>query len=581
MNQKSEPEDLFPSHHLAEKTTDEPFIRVMALHALAYCERLFYLEEVEEIRKADANVYAGRRMHDGLDKGPDIYTLELSSESLGIRGKLDCVRRQSGQLMVYEHKKGKSQKGKEAWPSDRLQVLAYTLLLAEHTGEDIREARIRYHADNKTIPVSVVLGEAEAEVRDAVARAHALRSNLERPQVNVPEYHCRTCSLAPVCLPEEERFARKEKAKVQRLFPPNEDRRVIHVVEQGCSVRKDGEQVMIYFPDGTKKALPGLAVSALVLHGNVQISTQVIHFCAAHDVGVHWLSYGGHYVGGLAPGAGPVQRRNRQYQAFQNPLCMADLTARMARAKMENQHKYLLRATRTKENAERPPEMEEKFSVIRSEIQSLGRIQKEVEEYSNDPSILTPEKLTCLKDSIRGHEGMAGRLYFSSLPMLLNLEKNDLMYFQGRNRRPPRDPFNAALSFGYALLYKDCVAALLTVGLEPSLGFFHTPRSAAYPLALDLMELFRVILWDIPLIGSVNRKQWTKDDFDTTSEKVWLNVKGRRKAIQLYENRKQEKWKHPALDYSLSYSRTIELEARLLEKEWTGSPGGFAQLRLR
>lgn len=116
----------------------------MALHALAYCERLFYLEEVEEIRVADANVYAGRRIHEKLDKGPDIYTLELASARLGLRGKVDCVRRQSGQLVVYEHKKGRSKKGKEAWPSDRLQALAYSLLLAEHTGESVDEERIRW-----------------------------------------------------------------------------------------------------------------------------------------------------------------------------------------------------------------------------------------------------------------------------------------------------------------------------------------------------------------------------------------------------------------------------------------------------
>jgi hypothetical protein len=41
----SEPdfEDAFRSHHHAEKTTDDPFVRVMALHALAYCERLSYV----------------------------------------------------------------------------------------------------------------------------------------------------------------------------------------------------------------------------------------------------------------------------------------------------------------------------------------------------------------------------------------------------------------------------------------------------------------------------------------------------------------------------------------------------------
>jgi len=101
-------EGAFRSNANAEKTTDEPLIRVMALHALAYCERLFYLEEVEEIRVADHNVYAGRRLHDEIDKGPDIYQLELGSGRLGIRGKLDVAKREGGHLVVIEHKKGKS-----------------------------------------------------------------------------------------------------------------------------------------------------------------------------------------------------------------------------------------------------------------------------------------------------------------------------------------------------------------------------------------------------------------------------------------------------------------------------------------
>ena len=96
------------------------------------------------------------------------------------------------------------------------------------------------------------------------------------------------------------------------------------------------------------------------------------------------------------------------------------------------------------------------------------------------------------------------------------------------------------------------------------------------------MELFRVTLWDIPLIGSLNRGQWDPaDDFTVTRTKVWLSELGRKKAIGLFESRMQESWKHPVLDYSLSYARSIELEARLLEKEWTGEPGLFARSRLR
>jgi CRISPR-associated protein Cas1 len=571
-------EDTFQSFHHVEKTTDEPLIRVMALHALAYCERLYYLEEVEEIRVADANIYSGRRLHDKLDKGPDIYSLELASERLGIRGKIDCVKRQSGDLIVSEHKKGRSNKGEDAWPSDRLQVLAYTLLLAEHTGEQINEARIRYHADNKTIKIMISPGEAEKEVEVAVNRSRELRKSLQRPPVTASEHQCRTCSLAPVCLPEEERFAEQEgDKKAQRLFPQDDDRRIIHLVEQGASVRKDGEQLIVYLPDGTKKQLPGRQIGALVAHGNVQISTQCLHFCAANDIGVHWLSFGGHYVGGLQPGAGGVQRRVRQYHALSDAGMCRELSRRLALAKVENQLRYILRATRNKNEEERDAETEVAIEQLRSCIKILsslgdGAAKKETENEETGKDVI---------DFVRGHEGIAGRIYFSLLPRILKLAEGDLLAFDGRNRRPPRDPFNALLSFGYALLYKDCVAALQAVGLDPSFGFMHTPRSAAYPLALDLMDLFRLILWDIPLIGSVNRRQWSKDDFAVTGKQVWLNADGRRKAISVYESRKQEKWKHPVLNYSLSYARTIELEARLLEKEWSGQAGLFAALRLR
>ena len=112
---------------------------------------------MEEIRVADASVYAGRRLHEELaaDEG-EMVSLVLESEKLGLKGKVDCLRRRNGQLIPYEHKRGRSRKGDdgaEAWPSDRLQVYAYTMLLEEHTGTAIEEARIRYHGDNTTVRV--------------------------------------------------------------------------------------------------------------------------------------------------------------------------------------------------------------------------------------------------------------------------------------------------------------------------------------------------------------------------------------------------------------------------------------------
>lgn len=567
-----DPPDTLTSFHAADKATAEPLIRVMALHALAYCERLFYLEEVEEIRRADANVYDGRRLHEEWSPEPEAVSLELASEILGIKGKLDGLREQRGNWLVVEHKKGRSHQG-QAWASDRLQVLAYALLLAEEVGQPVRQAVIHYHGDNKRVKLTIDPEAARQEVLATVARARQLRESLERPPVTVSETLCRTCSLAPECLPQEEIFAQTGTGRPPRLFPADDDRQIVHLVEQGLSVKREGEQLVVIFPDGRKKTLPGLNVAALVLHGNIQISTQALHFCAAREIGVHWLTYGGHYVGALSPGAGQVQRRHRQFRALTDPTLAGLLAGRLLAAKIDNQLRYLQRTARGQPELAAAASWQEGLAALRAALQEVQTLTNQAAQDSEKPGDI--------RDCLRGHEGQAGRVYFSLWPLLLKQPPDSLLAFQGRNRRPPQDPVNALLSFGYALLYRDCVAALQAVGLEPACGFLHTPRSAAYPLAMDLMELFRLLLWDIPLLGSINRRQWQAEDFDLLPQRVWLSQNGRRKAIQLYENRKQEKWKHPVLSYSLSYARTIELEARLLEKEWTGQPGLFATLRLR
>ena len=124
--------------------------------------------------------------------------------------------------------------------------------------------------------------------------------------------------------------------------------------------------------------------------------------------------------------------------------------------------------------------------------------------------------------------------------------------------------------------------SIVAVGLEPAFGFYHQPRTAAPPLVLDLIELFRTPLWEMPLIGSLNRGQWDPEaDFQIAKNHVWLSDNGRKKAIQLFEQRLRESYKHPHTGQSLEYARIVELEVRLLEKEWTGCPGLFARLRMR
>jgi CRISPR-associated protein Cas1 len=544
---------------------DQPPVRVMALHALAYCPRLFYLEEVENISVADAAVFSGRQLHAALeaDEDGENVSVELTSTAWGLTGKVDCIRRRDGSLLPYEHKRGRPRdhddRPPEAWPSDRLQVLGYAVLLEEAFGQPIAEGRIRYHAANVTVRVPVD-DAARDELRQAIAQARVLRNSLERPPVADNERLCARCSLSPVCLPEEVRHERHPERDPVRLFPPDRDGASLHIVAQGAQVGCSADTLVVRPRDQPETKHPIRGIEALLLHGYAQVSTQALRKCVEHGVGVHWLTVSGYHTASLVATAGQVQRRVRQYRALADEATSLRLARALALAKVEGQHRYLLRATRGE-------------GAGRAAVQSaLNGIQEALREIPNARD----------RDRLRGHEGMAAVHYFEGLRALLGSQVPEELRAATRNRRPPLDRFNALLSYGYGLLHTAVMRAVLASGLEPALGFFHTPRSAAYPLVLDLMELFRVSLWDLVLVGSLNRGQWDPaTDFSVTRAKVWLSDAGRRKAIGLFEARLGESWKHPVLNYSLSYARTIELEARLLEKEWTGEPGLFARSRLR
>ncbi len=540
-------------------------IRVSALHALAYCPRLFYLEEVEELYTQDAAVFAGRRLHVEIEKKEDEEWEELflESEELGLRGRLDALRTRDGQTIPYEHKRGRchrdENKQPQAWESDRIQVLAYACLLESALNIPIQEGRIRYHADNVLVHVPLD-DEGRASVKAAIEQAREIRQSSCRPPVTDNERLCIRCSLAPVCLPEEARLAHNQEQETIRLFPADDDRQVIHILEPGTSVGRTGEQLKIVRRAQPVETIPAHQVGQLVLHSFSQISTQALHFCTDQGIGVHFISGGGRYIGSFDSRQGSIQRRIRQYEALSNSNTCLELACKLVSCRGQGQRKFLMRGTRGVKPA---PE------ALKRAIAQMRLILKQVPKAKSLESLL-------------GLEGNLAALYFGALPCLISAEVNPELHFNGRNRRPPKDRFNALLSFGYALLLKDVMNSILTVGLEPALGFYHQPRSQAAPLALDLMEVFRVPLVDVIVMGAVNRGQWdAQADFTIRGEQVWLSEPGRHKLVSLYERRKQESWKHPATGYSLTYRRLLELEVRLLEKEWNGEGGLFGQLVMR
>jgi CRISP-associated protein Cas1 len=546
---------------------DDSLLSVASLHALVYCERLFYLEEVERLRIADAAVYAGRRLHVEIaqEEGDSIERLEFESGQLGIRGAVDVLRTRSGELIPYEHKRGRSAGApgaREAWRTDRIQVAAYAMLVEESHGRTIGEGRVRYHADNVTVRVTID-EELRGQVRAAVARARVLQSSIERPPVTDNDRLCARCSLAPVCLPEEARLGASGEVGGDdpiRLLPQHPEGQTVHVMESGASVGRSGHQLLVRGREEPDVRIPIGEVGQVVIHGYAQITTQALQACTERGIGVHWVTYGGNVVGSLAPSAPSAQRHLRQFKALTNDEQTIGLARRLVIAKLETQLRYLLRSTRSEEG--RSDEVERICDRIRDALRRAAN--------------------AAAAEALLGHEGTGAAAYFEGLPLMLAAELDERFRFDGRNRQPPRDRVNAILGFAYGMLYREVLQAIVAVGLHPGVGFYHRPRSAAHPLALDVMELFRVPIVDMAVIPAINRRTFDPvDDFRELPGRVLLSDTGRRKVVEVIERRKADTWRHSVVGYSLSYTRLIELEVRLLEKEWMGEGGLFAKFRLR
>jgi CRISPR-associated protein Cas1 len=156
-------------------------------------------------------------------------------------------------------------------------------------------------------------------------------------------------------------------------------------------------------------------------------------------------------------------------------------------------------------------------------------------------------------------------LYFAQFHrMFKNQEPGRAFDFRGRNRRPPRDPVNALLSFAYAMLCKDCFSALCTVGFDPYMGFFHAGRHGKPSLALDLMEEFRAVIADSVVLTLINNRMLTPADFLVFREACQLTEEGRKTFFRAYEQRKATVVRHPLFGYQMSYSRMLEVQARVL-----------------
>jgi CRISP-associated protein Cas1 len=173
-------------------------------------------------------------------------------------------------------------------------------------------------------------------------------------------------------------------------------------------------------------------------------------------------------------------------------------------------------------------------------------------------------------DSLRGFEGEAASSYFKVFDHLI-VQQKDGFVFSGRNRRPPKDPVNAMLSFVYAVMHQDCVSALEGVGLDPYVGFLHRDRPGRQSLGLDLMEEFRAVLADRIVLSLINLQQVKVDDFKVEENgAVLVGDKLKKVILAEYQNRKQHEVLHPVINEKVKIGMLFHVQAMLLARHIRG-----------
>jgi CRISPR-associated protein Cas1 len=181
-----------------------------------------------------------------------------------------------------------------------------------------------------------------------------------------------------------------------------------------------------------------------------------------------------------------------------------------------------------------------------------------------------------------GIEGSIARCYFAQFAAMLKPRDFDAKWdFDARNRRPPKDPVNAMLSFAYALLAKECTVALLSEGLDPYWGLYHRPRHGRPALALDLMEPFRPVVADSAVITAINTGMVRAADFVTAASGCAMKDSARKAFLRAYEARLDQLVTHPIFDYRCSWRSIIRLQARLLARWLRGDVPEFSSVVTR
>lgn len=552
-----------------QPNSEEPLIPARMLNEFVYCPRLAYLMWTQSEWVDSADTVEGKRVHRRVDQPgkplPDASetsvvriskSITLASEKLGVIARIDVAEANNGIVTPVDYKKGKRPHvAKGSYLPERVQVCVQAMLLEEN-GYRVDRGVIYFSGSKERVHV-----ELDDELRNETLNAIAdLRLSVGQGSLPPPlrdSAKCPRCALVSVCLPDETHSITGSKLVPRPIAVPKDYSLPLIIQSQGACISKSGETLRIIDKESQQTTVRFIDVSDVSIYGNVSLTMPALTALMEREIPVTFHSFGG-WFRGMATGLGHknVEIRTAQYRASFDSTFRRRFARDLVAAKITNQR-----------------------TIVRRNWKGGASERKDILRKLDRAKIASADAKT--NSQLLGIEGEAASNYFRAFAGMLSptgfvVDKrksgtsDHWFKFEKRNRRPPTDPVNSMLSYGYAILTRQFTVALASIGLDPYRGFFHEPRYGRPSLALDIMEPFRPLIVDSVVLRAVNTSELTEKDFVVATTGTSLTQTGRKKFLQAFERRLSMLTTHALFGYQLSMRRLIVLQSRLLSRHLLG-----------
>jgi CRISPR-associated endonuclease Cas1 len=268
---------------------------------------------------------------------------------------------------------------------------------------------------------------------------------------------------------------------------------LLFVTGPSALLSTDGGRLRVSREEQTVVELPWQQLQGIVLLGTHHLTTPALRAALEQQVPIHFATRGGRYQGVAwsgQPGPEGPWLWLQQQNCFADPARALQAAGSVVEARLRHSREVLRQRA-----VDQPMEA------------ALAGIDQ----------LLPPVAQAADLSGLNGLEGQGARLYFEALRAVVPAEFG----FQGRTRRPPRDPFNALLSLGYTILFAQVDTVVRADGLLPWVGFYHQPHGRHAVLASDLMEPFRHLV-ERTALAAVTRRRLKVEDFYLDAERGCL-----------------------------------------------------------